>query len=88
MRHLTTDTRIGILMHIHWKTKKFLLRVIVTQVTLLTQTHTLEWHYKLLTYCTCCPQVTGGSQWDTAIKEAPNIDKDSSQLSIFMSFSF
>jgi hypothetical protein len=35
--------------------------------------HTVVWQYKLLTYCTSCPQVYGGSQLVT-MNESPSIN--------------
>jgi hypothetical protein len=51
-------------MHIYWKMKTFVSRLTVTQLTLLTH-HTVDCQYRLLTYCTSCPQVYGGFYWVT-----------------------
>ena len=78
MRHHTTDIRIRLLMHIHQKTKTFLLRVIVTQGTLMTQTHTVDWTVPVF------HKLQGGVPVGYDKKRHPHIAKDSSQLRISM----
>ena len=61
-RHRETGLRIGLLMHVYWKTKTFLPRVTVTltitQVMILAVTS--HSGLTLSTYFTCSPQVLQG----------------------------